>query len=455
MRPVVLSLVLLLVPQLASAQLEDPRLRALQARAVPYGRSSVEVLAELDVLAREGSRARDLDLARYLRAVIATDLWIVARRNRDAVLTSELARAHRVAPDALSSTLERALQTVRFGPYVSEVDDALAALRGTAPRGSVRGDLLYADRVMRALGAHAPVPAVAALADDPCADREADCPEALRPFDAEGRRAIRAVLDARRGAELVLERATLGDPLAQATAGALEIDRALLAMTELAPEVVGFTRLGALSPIEGPGARGGVDVVVHVDSHELRYAFAPRVAFDADGARLVGARGPLLPAFATLPLPESQRAFPEAIPELVELLRSLEDARVAFAPSPTLSTTDLWRVVRSAEAAGTTSRIAGIDREGRVCVRPLEWREESASGAEVYVRLGGYSIHTVGATQDVPRIRHADGWSYDAAALRTLVGEAPVVSVRAMHDMPVAAVVDALFSADRTLLVRR
>ncbi|MCB9623195.1 MAG: hypothetical protein H6723_07600 [Sandaracinus sp.] len=437
-----------------SAQLEDPELRALHQSIVPYGSSTLEALEGLARYQRGRHRARDRDLARYLHAIVSADLWIVARRNQDAALEADLARAHEVAPSELPGTLTQALAAVRFGSFLPEVDDALAALQNRAARGNVRGDLLYANAVMRALGARAPLPALAALADDPCAPPEAACPDVFRPFDAEGRRAIHAVVTAQRATALIRERAEQGDPLARATVGALELDRALLAMTELAPSVVGFARLGELSPLEGSGPRTSVDVVLHVDSTEIRYAFAPRVAFDAHGARLVGEHGPLLPAFETLAMPAPQRAFPEAIPELVALLRSLAGVRVAFAPSPTLSTMDLWRVVRSADSAGTPLGLAAIDAEGRICVRALEWREESTSPAEVYVRLGGYSVRMSGAAHDLPRVRRDEGLSYDAARLRSLVATAPTLAVRAMHDMPVAPVVDALFVADRTMLVR-
>lgn len=444
-------------PGLAGAQLEDPRLHALRAQVVPYGPSTVPALDQLATFARtEARRARDIDLACYLHAVVSADLFVVARRNRDVELEDALARAHGVDRAELPATLTRALRAMRFEPFLAEVDDALSIFeRPRESRGGVRGDLLFTDAVMRALGAREPLVALAALVDDPCASHAATCPDELQPFDAQGRRAIHAVLEAQRATARVRERAEHGDPLALATTGALELDRALLATTELAPNVVGFATLGSFSSIEGRGAPSAADVVVHVDAREVRYAFAPRVAFDASGARLVGERGPLLPEFESLPLPPPQRAFPTAVPELVTLLRSFGAARVAIAPSPELSTMDLWRVIRSADAAEVALRLAAIDADGRVCLRALEWREEAEARAEVYVRLGGYSVQTVGIAHDVPRVRVENGWSHDVSALRSLVHEAPVVAVRAMHDMPVAPLVDALFAAERTLLVRR
>lgn len=449
------TLVLLLAPSLASAQLENPRLHELREQLAPYGPRTVAVLEELARFARTADRRREIQLATYLLAMGSVDVWIVARRNRDVALEADLARVHGVPVASLRDALTRALTSIRLEPFTGEVDDALAVLRGSRERGGIRGDLLFADSVMRALGAVDPVRTLAGLADDPCADEAVECPEVLRPFDAEGRQAIQAVLLAQRATALVRERAALGDPLAAATVDAVVLDRALLSTADLAPRVTGFESLGALTTVSGEAETAHFDVILRVDSTEVRYAFVPRVAFDAEGAHLVGEHGPLLPSFATLALPPANRAFPEAVPELVTLLRSFRDSRVAFAPSPTLSTMDLWRVVRSAHDARTTLQLAALDSRGQISMRPLEWRDESDERTEVYVRLGGYSVRSMSGARDLPRVRGELGWSYDVQTLRTLLHRAPAVAVRAMHDMPVAPLVDVLFSNDRALLVRR
>jgi hypothetical protein len=447
---------LLLTSSIAHGQLESPRLSALRDQLAPYGSRSLEALRELRIIAQTADRRREIQLATYLLAIGSVDLWIVARRNRDDGLTAQLAEVHGVSESRLPRVLAQTLASVRVAPFVEEVDDALAVLRGAPEaRGTVRGDLLFVDSVMRALGAARPVPALARLADDPCPDPDATCPPTLQPFDSEGRRAVNAVSTAQRAAALVQQRAQQGDPLAVATAEALVLDRALLATTELAPSVVGFQALGALTTVTGRGATTPIDAFVYVDSTEVRYAFAPRVAFGPDGARLVGDHAPVLPSFATIPLPAATRAFPEPVSALVELLRSLRGARVAFAPSPSLSTTDLWRVVRSAEAARATLQIAAASPDGSVRSRPLVWREELEARTEVYVRMGGYSVRSTAGAHDLPRVRGAEGWSYDVPSLRALIDAAPTVAVRAMHDMPAAPVIDVLFSADHTLLVRR
>jgi hypothetical protein len=69
--------------------------------------------------------------------------------------------------------------------------------------------------------------------------------------------------------------------------------------------------------------------------------------------------------------------------------------------------------------------------------------------------MGGYSVRSTAGAHDLPRVRGAEGWSYDVPSLRALIDAAPTVAVRAMHDMPAAPVIDVLFSADHTLLVRR
>ncbi len=454
---VFVSLGLLALPDLARAQLLDPQLRALQAQVVPYGRSTVEVLDQLDRYARsDARRARDIDLARYLRAIVSADLWVVARRNRDVALEEALANALGVRREDLPSALSRALRAMRFEPFLAEVDDALASFeprRGA--RSGIRSEVLFTDSVARALSAREPLPALAALVDDPCASDTVTCPDELRPFDEQGRRAVHAVLSSRRAAARIRVRAERGDPLAVATLQYMEADDSALAATVLAPNVVGFADLGDFSRIEGRGTPANADVVVYVSPREIRYAFAPRVGFDASGVRQVGDQSPLLPAFETLSLPAAERAFPAAIPELVALFRGFGEARVAFAPSPELSTMDLWRVLRSADAAEVALSLVAVDVEGRVCQRPLEWREEGDARVQVYVRLGGYSVQTVGAPRDVPRIRTEDGWRHDVSSLRALVQTPEVVAVRAMHDMPVAPLIDALFAAERTLLVRR
>lgn len=456
LRHACVALLVVLSTSVAHAQLESPRLHALRDQLAPYGTRTLDVLRELRDVADSSDRRREIQLATYLLAIGSVDLWIVARRNRDAALDARLAEVHRTSVDELPGVLARLLTTVRVAPFVSEVDDALAVLRGAPEaRGTVRGDVLFVDSVMRALGAADPVVALARLADDPCADATVACAVTLQPFDATGRRAIHAVEAARRATALVRERAEQGDPLALATAEALVLDRALLATTELAPSVVGFPALGALTTVSGTGEAARVDVFVYVDGTEVRYAFAPRVAFDAEGARLVGERTPVLPSFATIPMPAATRAFPEPVAELVELFASLRGAHVAFAPSPGLSTTDLWRVVRSADAARMPLRIAATTHDGNVRLRTLQWREELDARTEVYVRMGGYSVRSTNGARDLPRVRGAEGWSYDMPSLRALIEAAPTVAVRAMHDMPAAPVVDVLFSTEGATLVRR
>ncbi|MBX3250913.1 MAG: hypothetical protein KF901_27290 [Myxococcales bacterium] len=468
---ILLSLVILLgVDGLTPARLahadapqEDAQLLRLRRDLVPYRAASVDVVDRLARYASAGQRRRQINDALYLRAVASADLLLIARRTRSAELEARLARSFGTTPEELPRAIIDALGAVNIDPYRPEVEDALAVVsalgrNGLTPPGGPRRDVLYTDAVAAALSGRDHLAALAQLGADPCR-RGQVCPRTLSVFDATGRRAITAVQQALLALRRIERTGAEGDPLAAALAGSALVDRAVFASIELAPTVAHFDALGAFTRVDGGGQPMDADLIVRVDAGSVRYAYLPRVRFDAEGnVALFGLGAPLLPEVAAMDLPAAQVAVPQPVEAVVELLASVPaDVRVALAPGPDLGMQDLWRVVFSAQRAQRPLMLAARDGSGGLCLRSLSWQEELAGGTEVYVRLGGYSVRSSGALLELPRRREANGWKHDVDGLRAaLAGSRGRVAVRAMHVAPASVVVDALFaSRDDAVLVRR
>ncbi|MEM9073367.1 MAG: hypothetical protein AAGE52_32985 [Myxococcota bacterium] len=450
-----LACLLLVIASPSSAQLEHPAVRDARMRLVPYGPTTLDALADLGRVIEEGRRYDQMD-ARYLRAVAATDLLVLGRMGTGAS-SADLAAALGVGRDELLTFLRSELQELAVGPYEAESVDALHAvelLQGEAPawtEASTRRAVLGV--LSQVAGSEFSVSDLAGFGEDPCA-RNAACGEPWSYFDEAGRRAIDALQHATGTLRSLAARAEAGlDPLAIALAERIPALEERLATIELRPAPNWQRALRTPTVVSGSGDPCAADVVVlHVDPHKLRLVPRPRV-------RLENGEPVLVAPPQEHPLPLERRAFITPMSTVTEWLTELGHASIALSVDPETPSLTLWQVIASVEAARTRlDQIAVVDDEGRLRTRRVRVEDEAPAGeAQVYVRLGGYSVRThAGRSVVLPRTMSNDGWVHDQQGLRQAVGRRRGVSYRIMNIAPARLLLHAVFTpeADRATLVR-
>ncbi|HJL20275.1 MAG TPA: hypothetical protein RMH99_31700, partial [Sandaracinaceae bacterium LLY-WYZ-13_1] len=224
-------------PAAASADgLPAPALREARQALSSYdvNGGTVEVIGELSSFLSEAQGA-DAREARFLRAVAAADLVLIARGQRRDDVPARVAEALGVERDRLVSFLRTELGHLDLGvyaPVARECRWALDALerREEDPaflrdgRGE-RRDVLFVNAVVDALGAPEEIRRLAAFGADPCAE-DAECPTAA--FSATGRRAIEALREAHAALGRLEHIQSTGEPLAASLAAITTVDGAVL-----------------------------------------------------------------------------------------------------------------------------------------------------------------------------------------------------------------------------------
>lgn len=445
-------------PGSAQAQLEHPEVRRARERLVPYGPTTLDAIAELGRIIDAAARRIDRVDARYLRAVAATDLLLLHHLGEGGATPDQVAGALGVAPEAVTTYLHEELTDVAAGPYFAESMDALRAIEvieGGRPSAwdgqSSRRDVLQVLELFRR--AEGPIAELAALGHDPCGRGRCERPWSY--FDEEGRRAVDALTRAHRMLHRLQTRVRAGDdPLAAAIGERLDGLRDRLANLELAPTANwGYLLQTPTVVLEARGETTTPAAVLHVDTDRLRLVPTPRV-------RLVDGEPVLVGEVRAMPMPTNRRAFITALDEVVAWLAEIDvEGPVALSVHPDVEALTMWQVIASADEANTDlTRLAVVDGHGRLHTRPFRVADTAPStGAQVFVRLGGYSVRTGAESLRLPRMRTDSGWVHDRQGLRQAVGRQERISFRTMDVAPVALLFDAVFTPDAPVatLVRR
>jgi hypothetical protein len=441
-----------------------PELDAARRSLVRYelGPSgTLSVLSELSALvARPELAPKPRQEARFLRAAVAGDLLVLARLRHDSALQPALERALGVASGSAFAYIDAELATfsgMNYAGIAAELRREFALAR--EPRaaslarfqgmsGSQR-DLLFLDAVAEAAGGgHEPLGMLASYGEDPCAGVPA-CPAEYAAFDRRGRMAVAALAEA--GRAMIRTRAAVdaGDPLAVTAAMEFAELSAALSKLELRPWPA--FACDACSGSEAP-AESGPDLVITVVDKGVRYGFVPRVRLLPTGQlESFGATEPVLPAVADLPFRSAMPPFYiRRMPELVDWLRATldegPDRKIAITAEVGVPSHMLGRALASLKAAGRDEAVLigracdGVLRAETIRIVSKEETEAAPAELSLRVRLGGYSLRLPerANTQDIPRVRDAQGLRFDTAALSAQLGERSFVSseVSFMFDVP-------------------
>jgi hypothetical protein len=171
--------------------------------------------------------------------------------------------------------------------------------------------------------------------------------------------------------------------------------------------------------------------VITVLEKSVQYGFMPRVRLQPTGQlELFGANEPVLPAVADLPFRSAMRPFfIHRMQELVDWLRATFDEglghNIAIVTGVGVPSHMLGRVLASLKAAGRSEAVLigrtadGLLRAEAVRIGHREETEAAPAELSLRIRLGGYSLRLPEhvKSQDIPRVRDAQGLRFDTTAL--------------------------------------
>ncbi|MEO0324537.1 MAG: hypothetical protein AAF447_16360 [Myxococcota bacterium] len=427
------------------------------------GRTTTRLISELGdfVAAHRGEESPTLREARFMRSMAAADLVLLADHHGTPELVGRVAAAYGLAPGALLAQLDADLAALEIGVYAASARDARHALslhagaRETTrerPRGA-RGDLLTLAAIREAAAAEEPLPALAALAEDPCPSGPwNDCEATFAHFAERGRRAVAVMAEVGPMVQRLRAQAQV-DPFAAAVLLDVHRDLEAVAGLELRPAPSLGEEL-SLAHVTTEAPRVRVDVVMGVTASEVRFGFVPHVRFDDEGhPELVAAGVPILPHTVAVPFPRTLRPFPGP-------LGALRDALAAHVPEGAViglgTTSDapahlVTRAWLSAEAAERTPGVfVAADAGDTLRGVPMRGRHGPSDAArQLFVRLGGHSVKTRGGgSVDIPRVRSDNGrLHFDYATLESRLAGDRTTSVRFMSSLDGQSLTTTVFLA--------
>jgi hypothetical protein len=408
----------------------------------PKGTTTLSVIRALSQLCKEPKLSPDEQReARFLRAAAATDLLILSRVRDERALQPELETALGLPAGSAYDHFDAELAATDHAGYrelALQLRDALGLARGAGQPslGRFRGhagsqrDLLFVDALARA--ATLPGNTLAVLAsygEDPCAG-DAACKPPYAAFDSAGRMAVAALAEAGRAMNRLHAAANAGDPLARTAAIELAVLDSALPAIELRPAPRTQAGPNLLEASGAPLAEAPV-LLLEIGEQSVRYGFVPSVHLAPDNTIALVALGePALPATAELPVRAPAQPFVLPLPELIAFLQQrfaeLPQLDLAMVAAPGVSAHRFGSALLSLKRTGH-DRVTVIGRNARgeamaQAVRlsqQIEADAEQASELALRVRLGGYSLRSGkdAAILDIPRVRAADGFHFDAVAL--------------------------------------
>ncbi|MEM9864275.1 MAG: hypothetical protein AAF938_21930 [Myxococcota bacterium] len=408
------------------------------------GGGTLELLAELNAFVAAGDHEPAVaHEAEFLRAVVASDLWLLAEQSsqREAVQRA----VGGASAEETEAVIVGRLRDAAAGIYASVAEDSLRALEVQsgplrAPMGS-RSAYAFVSRVAEAVREDGAA-ALSALAGTLCDDCDTS------PFDAPSATAMRIMDVAFESVARIAAVPDDADPFVEAIAPRVAAAEAVLRAVSLRPQ----PRLDALSLAitETQSAPSSADGLVLIERARLctgafsvvRYDTGTSVAHPAVQGAAV------LPAVDCVALPDSYRPFPGPLEEVVAHLARYRGAAMAVGGTGAEGHV-LTRVLMSAMRAEVpVASLVGRTPAGMLAAIPLRTvRGDDRSAIQVYVRLGGHSVLIRGAgTRTIPRLRTEEGFAFDYEGLRSVARRSRTTSLRYMHSVPLDELVTTAFA---------
>lgn len=446
-----LTIALLLLPTLASAQLTDARLDAARHALRSYdvhGDASTAVVADLTAYLAETEEGPTTRQAKFIRAMAAADLYLLAGYRGESALRARIAEAYGVAEDSLAETITADLRSMEFGVYAQGAREARTALHafdaGEHPdHPGARQDVAYVAAARVAATSDDPIGHLAALSSpEACTGSCAEIAGILAPT---GRAAVAAVQEVFDAMDRLAQMAGAGDPFSAAMAADLPREQEAFRSIELHPPLDLHDL--HLAPAGPRGHLVDPDALVVVTPHTVRFGWIPRVVFSEGHAALHAAGSPMLPHLGEIELPATLRPFPNSLAVVAQGLAPLRGARqIAITGTPDAEAHLLTRTILSVQRANLEPELlVGATESGFRGVPLRAVRGTNDSAISVYVRLGGHSLRRLGHSTTLPRVRTDHGLEMDYVTLASSVPENRSTAVRFMGSVPFESVASTVF----------
>jgi hypothetical protein len=380
------------------------------------------VIEALGELAREAPRRKATE-ARFLRAIAAGDLALIARLRHDTAALERVAAVFGTSSAGFDDALRTELEALRREPYLSTVDDALAALAPSHPPvlppadgEHTRQQAVFFTRVFAELMRLGdPTRFLAQLAEDPCG-AQAECPSPYDHFGPRGRRAVAAMTALHTLLRSIERTAELGDPFSAALAREVLVDAVVLrsitlAPRDWAPSVQPVASLERGTPID-------VDAAIVVSRDRVRAGWAPEDFWDPQGRVSLGADGPLLGSAdeVSVAFDGAPEDFGRPLPELAAHVAAgvRGAARIALMVEPGAEAHLVSRVIVSLETADIRPQLLAVAAaDGTARGVAFQTVQDDAGPVGVFVRLGGFSAWQRGHHVSLPRRKVDESWEFD------------------------------------------
>lgn len=407
-----------------AAQVHEDSLAAERAALERYdlvGDDTLELLGALAARASSGEREA-MQEARALRALVATDLLLIARIEPEhATLEPRLAAALGVHPADVTTTLHAELAALKDGVYRAVVHDALDALAladelaDAAHTGSshwgVRGDLV----VLR----NARASTDPSVSFDPCGPPAPSCPAPWSSWDPITRDRVGRIVAGSAAATRLIEARDHGDPLVAALSPSIDAARAELDALQVDPAVWLDHADGLFAADSGDGSIS-VDRLIVVGSDGLHALRAAPVVVRSGELRAVD------PALE-VGLARAFFAWPDIASGAEAVIRSgittiAHTSELAVAPTQAAACDAVWRVLAEARRGGV-ERVALVRRAadgslaGEHFALAVEPEADERGDVVVRVRPGYLAVQRDGVVVNLERARGPEGLSSDLPAL--------------------------------------
>lgn len=397
------------------------------------GSGTTDVLRELGTfLTGPGNEAEKRE-GRFLRALAASDLLILARVQNDSELEQRVAQALGVAPAEVRAHLDGELRQLEVGYYAEAATEARALLRdlgawtreGLTPITGIRRDYLYLRSVLAELErAQDATTVLETIGTDPCGTR---CDGVLAALVPASRKVFASVHELRRIVRDLVRARRQNDPFISALEPPDQFTARITAIPLHLHYVVPESTVLPQTNNALAAASATPNAIAFISATEIRIANLPTVQLTPDGSAALDSRDPTYPGGSTVRLPPSFGSRPQLTPidSLVPALRErFSGARVALAPVPNVEAHIVVRVALTLRAAGAQIvAVTGRTETGTTVFYPVTLTETPENaGTIVHVTPSGYSVEVGRRRVEIPRIREGSGARYDAQGLGRQLG---------------------------------
>jgi hypothetical protein len=452
MKKIIMALMLLLAstafsPNKADAQAGGYALQQIKESLSQYdlkNGSTLSVLRKLNEFINDVTVEREVRQARFMRAITLFNFVVIAyiTENDDILLSA--ADIMKMERGALRPFVEKELNDCLKGLDRLSGQQAIAALtiidKGFHPRSTevkqtsaVLRELLMVDALSKSVEKGINLAdMLKEYADDPCGNPKASCAAPISSFNAEGRKAIAALMEVGEAVKRLRSAALNGDPLARYFDRYLDEFSKKLNSIELRPAPKIAENLVSISEA-GKTSRNIPDAIIVINRHGLQFGFVPKVALsESGGVTMIMAGEPALPAMTKVSLPASYLPYIRSIDKVTEVLKAAlktnEHVSVAIGPTKDIPAHVVARVLLSLRPLGITDvYMLGVDGDGSTNTVPLQFispkeaEEMGPAQVNLRIRLGGYTLKIGVAKTDIPRVKGEEGFEFDVNTLAAKV----------------------------------